>query len=614
MDRNTQMINNMLESYSKFGLDKNQMGALKEILQNRNPGAGVTNQLITPDAYDDFFVGKGYVTPGINPNMPKGLQEIKNTPGIEQSRQNLLNFIDKYKSKPTVTPTAPIQKPQAPAPRPQAQPRPQVSIPRPKPTVTANPNIPTPRPTVPTATPIPALRPGVRMPSSGYHAPSIPGVTATKTVLNAPAARGLTRGALSKVAPGALGTLDAGMQIQQGENPIRAFGRSAAGMLSGSLGAAGALAVGGEGTPFDMVTGGAAYNEGHRAGTGLFNQIFGKPTTKNKNQSSRPQASGTLITIDGKTYDTGFHSKEITELRKKNPGGGNAAQSANPKRGRIETQTRNINGVDQRGTQMSVSDANGLLSDGYEVQNPFSSTHLPSTAYSPYAGQGMSKVYDQENLQSLYGDVNSVQLATDLFGEKSGVKSESYIEQPTAMDVYGEGSNEINQLQAKGAAFLVRNGEISATGAVDPANSGTNWAARTAADNSDPKKARRKAFLNTNVNAFQALRDVEALQGLSYASGQHYMHNPTPNEDGEYSMTAIRGKSRQDDVRDYKAGRMTANDLKDKYMNAITDSDKVDAVEAELPYTTTPPKVITQKYFDDLDAGKLTGRNPLFRK
>ena len=41
----------------------------------------------------------------------------------------------------------------------------------------------------------------------------------------------------------------------------------------------------------------------------------------------RPKASGTVITIDGKRYDTGFHAKEIAELRKKYPGGGNAGQS-----------------------------------------------------------------------------------------------------------------------------------------------------------------------------------------------------------------------------------------------------------------------------------------------
>ena len=45
----------MLESYGKFGLDKNQMAALKEILQNRNPGAGVTNNLITSAAENDIL-------------------------------------------------------------------------------------------------------------------------------------------------------------------------------------------------------------------------------------------------------------------------------------------------------------------------------------------------------------------------------------------------------------------------------------------------------------------------------------------------------------------------------------------------------------------------------
>ncbi len=45
------------------------------------------------------------------------------------------------------------------------------------------------------------------------------------------------------------------------------------------------------------------------------------------NKTQRPNPSGTKIKIGDKLYDTGFHSKEIAELRKKNPGGGNAAQS-----------------------------------------------------------------------------------------------------------------------------------------------------------------------------------------------------------------------------------------------------------------------------------------------
>ena len=290
-----------------------------------------------------------------------------------------------------------------------------------------------------------------------------------------------------------------------------------------------------------------------------------------------------------------------------------------PQRGRIETKKTNANNVEQTGTQMSVSAANGLLSDGYEVQNPFASTQLPSTAYSPYAGQGMSKVFDQENLQSLYGDVNDIQLAEDLFGGKSGVKAVTPTNQISAMDVYGEEANRINQLKAQGASFLVRNGEIPTTGTVDPANSGTNWAARTAADNSDPNLARRRAFLDAK-GSMQGLRRVEAGLGMSYAGGQHTMHNPTPNEDGKYTMTAITDK---DDVRDYKAGRMTANDLKDKYMGAITGSkyspvnadNIVDTLTMDSDYMTgaTPSKSITDytNMMDtDIDYEAMGKRNP----
>jgi hypothetical protein len=268
---------------------------------------------------------------------------------------------------------------------------------------------------------------------------------------------------------------------------------------------------------------------------------------------------------------------------------------------------------------MSVSAANKLLSDGYEIQNPFASTQLPSTAYSPYAGQGMSKVFDQENLQYLNSDVNDIQLAEDLFGGKSGVKSATPTNEISAMDVYGEDTNRINLLKAEGAAFLVRNGEIPTTDAVDPANSGTNWAARTAADNSDPNLARRRAFLDAK-GSMQGLRRVEAGLGMSYAGGQHTMHNPTPNEDGKYTMTAITDK---DDVRDYKAGRMTANDLKDKYMGAITGSkyspvnadNIVDTLTMDSDYMTgaTPSKSITDytNMMDtDIDYEAMGKRNP----
>ena len=60
-------------------------------------------------------------------------------------------------------------------------------------------------------------------------------------------------------------------------------------------------------------------------GMSAWNGLFGRGKGGRK-------ASGTKVTIDGKTYDTGFHSQELAELRKKYPGGGNAgqAQSVDP--------------------------------------------------------------------------------------------------------------------------------------------------------------------------------------------------------------------------------------------------------------------------------------------
>ena len=65
-------------------------------------------------------------------------------------------------------------------------------------------------------------------------------------------------------------------------------------------------------------------------GKQFFNNLLGnnqESTITTTPASTRPKASGTVITIDGKRYDTGYHAKEIAELRKKYPGGGNAGQS-----------------------------------------------------------------------------------------------------------------------------------------------------------------------------------------------------------------------------------------------------------------------------------------------
>jgi hypothetical protein len=281
----------MLESYGRFGLDKNQMGALKEILQNRNPGAGVTNQLITPDAYDDFFIGRGYQTPGIDPNMPKGLQEIKNTPGIEQSRQNLLNFIERYKKGTTSTP-APTSK----IPATQSAPVTQPTSPNRGGALVRNSGgalVDTAQ-RINTNTTVPSGPKGMytRLPSSSI-------VTSNATsAAQTPAGRSVVKSVLNRSAPLVIGGLDAGVQISQGENPYVAGGRAFASALGGTIGSAGAMAVGGEGTPLDYLTMSGGYNEGSKVGTDIFNKglnMFGykqnTPSAQTTKQIKAPEQS-----------------------------------------------------------------------------------------------------------------------------------------------------------------------------------------------------------------------------------------------------------------------------------------------------------------------------------
>lgn len=287
----------MLESYGRFGLDKSQMAALKEILQNRNPGAGVTNDLITSAGREDLFIGRGYQTPGIDPNMPKGLQEIKNTPGIEQSRQNLLNFIEKYKKGTTSTTTK-------------------------APKITAPQSTPVTQPTAPnkggalvrnrggalvdtaqrinTGTNVASGPRGMytRLPSSNIVASS--GASAAQT----PAGRSVVKSVLNRSAPLLIGGVDAGMQIAQGENPYVAGGRAFAGALGGGIGSAGAMAVGGEGTPFDYLTMSAGYNEGSKVGTKLFNRglnMFGYKENTPSSQTTQQERASEQASIKPKS-------------------------------------------------------------------------------------------------------------------------------------------------------------------------------------------------------------------------------------------------------------------------------------------------------------------------
>ena len=238
-------------------------------------------------------------------------------------------------------------------------------------------------------------------------------------------------------------------------------------------------------------------------------------------------------------------------------------------------------GVVQKGTQtspapMTMKDANSLLSAGYSMQNPFSSNQLPSTKDSPYVNVGPV--------------ADGAEYGRNLEMQKPGA-------------VGGVGPIASGEQYAK-------NVEAGEQLAVKPTDTATNWGARTAADNSDPKMARRRAFLDAE-GSMQGLRRAEATQGIVYAGGQHHMVNPNKGQEGQNDFVSIGDK---DDVRGYKSGRLSAQDMKDKYVTKIKDNGITSYDEDKVSQTAGPvadAAAYGQHLQGQQDKYKMSGIGPL---
>ena len=260
-------------------------------------------------------------------------------------------------------------------------------------------------------------------------------------------------------------------------------------------------------------------------------------------------------------------------------GGGNAAQSVQPPLKPTPTgrDAPAPNGGSGTGTQMSgramtMDEANELLTGGYKVNNPFSSTQLPDTSASPYFGKPDTPQYRSD----VPADTYDVQLSTNLTDGSPFNTGDYNYEIPT--------NTNIEYLQTAGSPIIPVSGKVQAADSketpVDPKNSGINWGARTAADNSDEKMARRRAFLDA-PGSMQGLRRVEAQKGIVYAGGQHNMVNPNKGEEGQNDFVKISKEDRDA----YMGGRQTAEQMREKYMQKVADSQ-----QEEHDLTTAPPE------------------------
>jgi hypothetical protein len=250
-----------------------------------------------------------------------------------------------------------------------------------------------------------------------------------------------------------------------------------------------------------------------------------------------------------RNFGEGYKEKELAA--------GQAAENSRAGAG-FGGQTRvSPTGVVQTGTNtspkpMTMDDANKLLTGGYTMNQQYASNQLPTTASSPYAGKGNAQIYNPDTLHQHNNDVDYVSLSKNLDEDKSGVE------------------------------LATRNGAMKADYKQMDVNPGEkapeekiNWANRTMADNSDSKLARRRAFLDAE-GSMQGLRRSEAVQGMTYAGGKHYI------ADGKGGDKLVEMGDKQD-VRKYKSGEEGAREMRDKYVNALTS--KGDSVE----YQTDAP-------------------------
>ena len=213
--------------------------------------------------------------------------------------------------------------------------------------------------------------------------------------------------------------------------------------------------------------------------------------------------------------------------------------SGNSPSGRGETRT-NAKGVVQTGTStgvksMTLGDANALLTDGYEIQDPFSSIQLPTTGSSLYQKPPETNIFEQNPQYNISTESNPIKLSTNIF------ESGSALEIKDVGDKY----------------------QVSSDTAPPQSKSGSDL-------------ARRRAFLDGNVGSMQALRNAEATQGLTYAGGQHYIRK------GEEFHALDK-----DTVRGYKSGTVSPQDILNKHINAVTETNN-QSPQTEQPAAVSP--------------------------
>ena len=248
--------------------------------------------------------------------------------------------------------------------------------------------------------------------------------------------------------------------------------------------------------------------------------------------------------------------------------------------------------------QMTMDEANSLLSDGYKVVNPFSNTQLPDTSGSPYFGKADTPEYRSDAPADFYDG----ELASDLTTGSPFKQGDYTYEVPT--------NTNIEYLQTSGAPLIQTGGAVQASETTTEAEkqkyakpprrprgerAGEMWDRKYGRMNQQPEPTeskgsgidyKRRAAFFSGENVMQGMRNMDSMYGFKYAGGQYNMVNPNQGQEGEPDFV----KMDKQDYRDFKNGKIKAEELKNRYMDRVGKStdEPADAFTSPPNYTMTP--------------------------
>ncbi|MGI9554329.1 MAG: hypothetical protein ACR2M6_00010 [Vampirovibrionia bacterium] len=229
----------------------------------------------------------------------------------------------------------------------------------------------------------------------------------------------------------------------------------------------------------------------------------------------------------------------------------------------------------QKGTDMSRSFNDLLATTNTSGYQPFSSNQLPSTAASPD-----SKMSPMTQAITNIGPVADGQEYANNLGRQGtsgiGPVADGQVYGNTLENAAGAGTKGIGPL-ADGAAYAKAvEGKGKSTSRLDAALSDTAGinSYMSKFSSGDQERLANRAFLDTK-GSMEGLRAKEAVNGVVYAQGQHYVAGESADSPAQ--------KITRDNARDISGGQAKAQDFLKSKIDTTIDTQKQTPAEAQDP-------------------------------